>query len=181
VDLAERLISLQSPEMEPNGEPEEWDGVMNIEIKNCNNIDLTNIALYENKLNIKFVSSGTWKSSIAKALLLGVEDDQNLLNELMPFKLRKENPENKRPEVSWADSLKKYHILQREVCQSVCFQAGRTAQQQLRYFHQNRCLQKERAGNRGSDTQYQTIVFRKSGIGNLGGHSQVNGRRFQVD
>ena len=78
---------------------------MNIEIKNCNNIDLANITLYENKLNIKFAPNGTGKSSIAKALFLGVNGAQNLLSELMPFKLKKENPENKKPEINGADSL----------------------------------------------------------------------------
>lgn len=80
---------------------------MNIEIKNCNNIELANITLFENKLNIKFAPNGTGKSSIAKALLLGMEDNQSLLSELMPFKLRKENPENKQPEVIGVQDLNK--------------------------------------------------------------------------
>ena len=78
---------------------------MDIEIINCNNIDVANITLYEDKLNIKFAPNGTGKSSIAKALLLGMNGDQNLLSELMPFKLREENPENKMPEIHGADSL----------------------------------------------------------------------------
>lgn len=78
---------------------------MEIEIKHCNNIDSASIALVENKLNIKFAPNGTGKSSIAKALLNGAKDDQNLLSELMPFKLRKDNPENKRPEVNGAEAL----------------------------------------------------------------------------
>ncbi|MCB2216941.1 MAG: AAA family ATPase [Desulfobulbaceae bacterium] len=78
---------------------------MNIEIKNCNNIDLASITLCENKLNIKFAPNGTGKSSVAKALMLGAGGDKNLLGELMPFKLRKENPENKRPEVNGAEDL----------------------------------------------------------------------------
>lgn len=78
---------------------------MNIEIKNCNNIELANMTLSENKLNIKFAPNGTGKSSIAKALLLGVDGNQSLLSELMPFKLRKENPENKSPEVNGAEAL----------------------------------------------------------------------------
>lgn len=79
---------------------------MNIQIKYCNNIDSASIALVENKLNIKFAPNGTGKSSIAKALLLGAKGDQNLLSELMPFKFRRENPDNKRPEVNGAEVLK---------------------------------------------------------------------------
>lgn len=76
-----------------------------IEIKNCNNIDLAVISLEERKLNIKFASNGTGKSTIARAMLLGLKEG-SLLSELVPFKLRKENPENKQPEVGGAAALK---------------------------------------------------------------------------
>lgn len=78
---------------------------MNIEIKNCNNIDSAKITLDENKLNIKFAPNGTGKSTIARAVLLGAKGDQDLLKELMPFKLRKDNPESKQPEVIGAEAL----------------------------------------------------------------------------
>ncbi len=79
---------------------------MNIEIKNCNNIDSADISLAQQKLNIKFAPNGTGKSTIARAVLLGATGDQNLLRELIPFKLRKANPENKQPEVKGAEALK---------------------------------------------------------------------------
>ena len=77
-----------------------------IEVKNCNNIDSAVISLAKQKLNIKFAPNGTGKSTIARAVLLGLKGDQSLLSELMPFKLRKENPENKQPEVKGAEALK---------------------------------------------------------------------------
>jgi len=77
-----------------------------IDIKNCNNIDSTTISLAEQKLNIKFAPNGTGKSTIARAVMLGIKDDQELLMELMPFKLRKENPENKKPEVNGVENIK---------------------------------------------------------------------------
>jgi ABC-type Mn2+/Zn2+ transport system ATPase subunit len=77
-----------------------------IEVKNCNNLDLAVISLNQQKLNIKFAPNGTGKSTIARAVLIGAKEDQNILNELMPFKLRKENPENKQPEVKGAEALK---------------------------------------------------------------------------
>ena len=77
-----------------------------IEVKNCNNIDTAVISLVVGKLNIKFAPNGTGKSTIARAVLLGLKRDQNLLSELMPFKLRKDNPENKRPEVRGTEELK---------------------------------------------------------------------------
>lgn len=76
-----------------------------IEIKNCNNIDLAVISLEEQKLNIKFAPNGTGKSTIARAMLLGLKEGSTL-SELMPFKLRKENPDNKQPEVKGAEALK---------------------------------------------------------------------------
>lgn len=79
---------------------------MNIEIKYCNNIDSAKITIAENKLNIKFAPNGTGKSTIAKAIMLGMTEDVNSLNELMPFKLRDSNPENKSPEIAGAENLK---------------------------------------------------------------------------
>ncbi|MBL8497471.1 MAG: AAA family ATPase [Nitrosomonas sp.] len=48
-------------------------GEIQIEIKNCNNIDLTVISLEEKRLNIKFAPNGTGKSTIARAILLGLK------------------------------------------------------------------------------------------------------------
>lgn len=94
---------------------------MNIAIKNCNNIELANITLFENKLNIKFAPNGTGKSSIAKALMLGAEDNKSLLKELMPFKLRKENPENKLPEVVGAQGFNKIMCFNEEYVSQFVF------------------------------------------------------------
>ena len=77
-----------------------------IEVRNCNNIDSAIISLEMHKLNIKFAPNGTGKSTIARAVQLGLKGDKNLLSELMPFKLRKENPEKKQPEVKGAEALK---------------------------------------------------------------------------
>ena len=95
---------------------------MNIEIKSCNNIDSAKITLAENKLNIKFAPNGTGKSTIAKAVLLGAKGDQSLLNELMPFKLRKENPGKKQPEVTGAEALKNIMCFNEEYVSQFVFQ-----------------------------------------------------------
>ena len=77
-----------------------------IVVKNCSNLDSAAISLAPQKLNIKFAPNGTGKSTIAKAILFGATGDQKGLNELMPFKLRKENPDKKQPEVAGAEALK---------------------------------------------------------------------------
>jgi energy-coupling factor transporter ATP-binding protein EcfA2 len=77
---------------------------MNIEIKNCNNIDSGKTSLVKNKLNIKFAPNGTGKSTIARAIIIGATEGSKL-DELLPFKLREENPGNKNPEVTGLDGL----------------------------------------------------------------------------
>jgi energy-coupling factor transporter ATP-binding protein EcfA2 len=78
-----------------------------IQVKNCNNLDSAVISLEEQKLNIKFAPNGTGKSTIARAVQYGLTGDQNRLSELMPFKLRKNNPDGKKPEVMGVDVLTK--------------------------------------------------------------------------
>ena len=77
---------------------------MNLNIKNCNNIDDANVVISEGKLNIKFAPNGTGKSTIAKAIKLQIED-ANSLGELAPFKLREINPDEIKPTVTGADNL----------------------------------------------------------------------------
>ncbi|MGE5317481.1 MAG: AAA family ATPase [Chloroflexota bacterium] len=81
---------------------------MIIKIKNCNNIDSAAISIAENKLNIKFAPNGTGKSSIARALILGTAEKPDL-KDLMPFKLKKENPENKEPKVLGLENIE--HVM----------------------------------------------------------------------
>ena len=78
---------------------------MDIQIQNCNNIDLANITLQKNKLNIKFAPNGTGKSTIAKAIRLVVEEKSSL-NELMPFKLQCQNPNGLKPEINGIENIK---------------------------------------------------------------------------
>lgn len=79
--------------------------LIQIEVKNCNNLDSAIILLEQQKLNIKFAPNGTGKSTIAKAVLLGSKGDMSLLSELMPFKLKNENPDNIQPEVKGLETL----------------------------------------------------------------------------
>ena len=60
--------------------------MMNINVKNCRNIDEANISIEENKLNIKYGLNGTGKSSITSAIMeyIGKQNFEDLL----PFKYR---------------------------------------------------------------------------------------------
>ncbi|MCY9804434.1 AAA family ATPase [Vibrio scophthalmi] len=77
---------------------------MNIVIENCNSIDTAEIGLTSKKLNIKFAPNGTGKSTIAKAITLHAEGKS--LDNLMPFKLKKDNPELKIPKVTVDGDIK---------------------------------------------------------------------------
>lgn len=77
---------------------------MEVSLVNCNNIDSATISIAENKLNIKFAPNGTGKSTIARAIVLGSAENPNL-KDLIPFKLKKVNPQNKQPEISGLDNI----------------------------------------------------------------------------
>lgn len=57
---------------------------MNLNIKNCNNIEEGTIVIEENKLNIKYGLNGTGKSTISKALKYYYESKERI-QELKPF------------------------------------------------------------------------------------------------
>ena len=67
---------------------------MQINVRNCNNIASAQLTIEEEKLNIRFAPNGTGKSTISKAIQFSSSDDHQSLAELLPFKLREQNPEN---------------------------------------------------------------------------------------
>lgn len=77
---------------------------MEIQIENCNSIDLAKIRLEPKKLNIKFAPNGTGKSTIANALYLSSQQVSDLKS-LLPFKLRQLNPDNLEPSVTISPNL----------------------------------------------------------------------------
>lgn len=76
-----------------------------ITIRDCNSIDAAVIALSRGALNIKYGPNGIGKSTIARALTLRAEGDDQLSEKLTPFKYRdKDAP---RPSVQGADDISK--------------------------------------------------------------------------
>ena len=59
--------------------------MLNIKIRNCNNIDYGNIKIKKNTLNIKHGINGTGKSTISKAMEYYITN-KNKLKSLQPFK-----------------------------------------------------------------------------------------------
>lgn len=72
---------------------------MNIEIKNCNNIDDASIQIEANRLNIKYAMNGTGKSTIARAIELQSKDNDSL-RELTPFKYLESKDDLAKPTVN---------------------------------------------------------------------------------
>jgi len=83
---------------------------INIEIKNCNNIDNGQLTLEDKKLNIKYGINGTGKSTIAKAIKN--HDTEEKLKLLTPFK---SNPDNLLlPSVDISCKISNTHIFNEE-------------------------------------------------------------------
>jgi energy-coupling factor transporter ATP-binding protein EcfA2 len=88
-------------------------------LKNCNNIDEAIISITPNKLNIKFGINGTGKSTVTKAIELGIKNPENL-NLLTPFKLKNVETDLK-PEVVLPDNIKSVLIFNEEYLNQFLF------------------------------------------------------------
>lgn len=104
--------------------------MINVKIKNCNNIDETNININENCLNIKYAINWTWKSSIAKAIKYYLNDKNNL-KDLIPFKRIWTDII---PEVTWVDNFKKVMIFDEEYINQYTFEWGQIHKDSFEIF-----------------------------------------------
>ncbi|RZB28963.1 MAG: hypothetical protein AEth_01567 [Candidatus Argoarchaeum ethanivorans] len=96
---------------------------MNINIKNCNNIDTCSISIKKNCLNIKYGINGAGKSSIASAILYSIKDqnnDSDTLKQLKPFKYIRQ--EEKNPEICGIEEIKSAKIFNEEYVNEFVFQ-----------------------------------------------------------
>lgn len=96
---------------------------MEIQIKNCNNIDNCKVSIRENLLNIKFAINGTGKSTISHAIFASVNDRLNgstKLLELTPFKAL-DNDEDK-PIVMGTENISNVKIFDENYVNNFVFQ-----------------------------------------------------------
>jgi ABC-type Mn2+/Zn2+ transport system ATPase subunit len=75
------------------------------QINYCNSFDSAKLEVIDGKLNIVLAPNGTGKSTIAKAIELGLGGNQGSLEELMPFRYRESNPAQVMPSVSCNGSI----------------------------------------------------------------------------
>jgi energy-coupling factor transporter ATP-binding protein EcfA2 len=104
--------------------PEENDvsNDITVTIKNCNNIDESQISIKKSALNIKYAINGTGKSSIAKAIDYFSKDqnsNSNSLKQLKPFKYL--GQEGNDPEVRGIEALKDVKIFNEAYVADIVF------------------------------------------------------------
>lgn len=95
---------------------------MDIDIRNCNNITSAKIAIFENKLNIKFAPNGTGKSTISKAIQYSVSESPSDLAKLLPFRYRTENKDKIKPEVIGIEGIENVMCFNEEYVNKFTFQ-----------------------------------------------------------
>ncbi|MDO6524728.1 hypothetical protein Q4519_03425 [Motilimonas sp. 1_MG-2023] len=108
---------------------------MLIDITNCNNIDSASLEIEKGKLNIKFAPNGTGKSTIAKALISNSHEDK--LSELMPFKLRTNNPDGLKPQVTVTEELNTVMCFNEEYVNQFTFQSDELLSNSFDIFIRN--------------------------------------------
>lgn len=107
---------------------------MEINLNNCNNIDSGTVGIVEGRLNIKYAINGTGKSTIAKALLYQITDNNDIFENLIPFKyLSSEKPEHL-PKISGADEIKSIAIFDEDYIDQYIFRPDEVVKDSFEIF-----------------------------------------------
>lgn len=110
---------------------------MEITIENCNSIDYAKISLEFGKLNIKYGPNGTGKSTIAKAIELASNGEDDLYS-LTPFKHRGGDLENSpRPSVEGANHFKSVVLFNEEYIDQIVFKQDEVVKNSFDIFIKN--------------------------------------------
>lgn len=92
-----------------------------VKIHNCNNIEEGTISIEQNKLNLKYAFNGTGKSTVSKAIVAKIYNNQADLESLKPFKYR--GQEEGIPEVEGLDGFHSIEIFNDEYVEQYVFQS----------------------------------------------------------
>ena len=96
---------------------------MNINIKNCNNIENAEITIEKNCLNIKYGMNGTGKSTIAKAI-----ENREQLSELKTFGSEME------PEINISESIAKVEVFNNDFINRIIFNGSQVIENAFEVF-----------------------------------------------
>ena len=105
---------------------------MNIEIKNCNNIDHGEITLERNKLNIKLGINGTGKSTIAKSITHTINGEE--LSSLQPFKHENTEDSELSPSVSGLDEISSIKVFDEKYVSQFVFKPDELIENSFEIF-----------------------------------------------
>lgn len=106
---------------------------MNIEIRNCNNIECGEFTVAKGRLNIKYAVNGTGKSTIAKAFEAFINDEENKIKELMPFKYyNKANSPD--PELQNIDTFNSIAVFNEKYIENYIFQPNELIKNSFEIF-----------------------------------------------
>jgi ABC-type Mn2+/Zn2+ transport system ATPase subunit len=95
---------------------------MDFTIQNCNSIDKAVISIEVGRLNIKYGTNGTGKSTIALAVAFGSKPDADL-SQLTPFKYRSGDPmTSHKPSIEGAEQFSKVAVFNEEYIKNFVFQ-----------------------------------------------------------
>jgi energy-coupling factor transporter ATP-binding protein EcfA2 len=110
---------------------------MEINVRNCNNITSAQLFIEEGKLNIRFAPNGTGKSTISKAIQFASSGDQQALSDLLPFRLREQNPEKLAPEVSGIEQINSIMIFNEKYVEDIAFKPEELVENSFDIFIRN--------------------------------------------
>lgn len=106
---------------------------MNIEIRNCNNIECGKFTVAKGRLNIKYAVNGTGKSTIAKAFEAFINNDESKIKELMPFKYyNKANSPD--PELQNIDTFNSIAVFNEKYIENYIFQPNELIKNSFEIF-----------------------------------------------
>ena len=107
---------------------------MKIIIKNCNNIDKTEIEIHAAKLNIKYGINGIGKSTIVKAIELTTNENSNL-SDLLPFKyIEKSKEDVQQPSIEGLDSINTVSIFNEDYVNQFVFKQDEVVNNSFEIF-----------------------------------------------
>ena len=107
--------------------------MMQLKLKNCNNIENGEFDITEGRLNIKYAINGTGKSTISKAIEAFVTNDQEKKNLLLPFKYYGVEEENS-PELIGYDQFKKVSVFNEKYIEDYVYQQNELIKNSFEIF-----------------------------------------------
>lgn len=140
---------------------------MDIKIEHCNSIDDAAIQLEKGRLNIKYGPNGTGKSTIAKAIELGIKGE-NDLRSLMPFKYRGGDPVKiPTPNIKGVEELKSVVVYNEEYVNQFVFMQDEVVKNSFDIFVRNSDYKEKMAEIEGLVINIQETFNKNENIGQI--------------